>query len=313
MRRAFIAALTELAEQDQRIMLLTGDLGFMLMEPFARSFPARFINVGVAEQNMVGIATGLAEAGLIPFVYSITPFAVLRPYEFIRNGPIYHQLPVRIVGAGGGFDYAHEGMSHFAIEDIGVLRLQPGITVIAPADHQQARTALLGTWNLPGPIFYRLGKDDHTTLPGLEGRFALGRLQAIQGGSDLVMVAMGSVASEAAKAVAILARQGVSCALVVVASVNPAPIADLMEVLSRFRIALTVEVHYLSGGIGSLVAEVIAEGALRCRLVRCGVRNTPAGVIGSQDYLLKVHGLTAAQLAETALKALPQVQVGKRS
>jgi transketolase len=307
MRQAFVAALTELAGHDERIMLLTGDLGFMLLEPFARRFPGRFINVGVAEQNMVGIATGLAEAGMIPYVYSISPFAVLRPYEFIRNGPIYHRLPVRIVGAGGGFDYAHEGISHFAIEDIGVLRLQPGMTVIAPADHEQARSAIMGTWNLPGPIYYRLGKGDRTAIPGLDGKFALGRLQTVREGADLVMIAMGSIANEAAKAIGLLAQRGISCALAVVASVSPAPIADLMEVLSRFRVALTVEVHYLSGGVGSLVAEMIAEGCLPCRLVRCGVKTTPAGVTGSPAYMLQVHELTGAQLAETAVKTLQQI------
>src|SRR5919107_1896887 len=104
MRAAFAATLTELAERDERILLLTGDLGFMALEPFSRRFPDRFFNVGVAEQNMVGLATGLAEAGFIPFVYSIVTFASLRPYEFIRNGPILHQLPVRIVGIGGGFE-----------------------------------------------------------------------------------------------------------------------------------------------------------------------------------------------------------------
>src|SRR5262245_38381869 len=103
----------------------------MVLEPFAERFPARFINVGVAEQNMVGLATGLAEAGYLPFVYSIAPFAALRPYEFIRNGPVLHRLPVRIVGVGGGFDYGVAGPSHHGLEDVGVMRVQPGLTLIA--------------------------------------------------------------------------------------------------------------------------------------------------------------------------------------
>src|SRR5262249_47021604 len=176
-RGAFARTLAELASQDQRILLLTGDLGFMALEPFADRFPSRFFNVGVAEQNMVGMATGLAEAGYIPFVYSIATFATLRPYEFIRNGPILHQLPVRIVGMGGGFEYGSAGSTHHGLDDIGVMRVQPGIAIIAPADHVQARNAVLATWRLPGPIYYRLGKDDHTEVPGLEGGFELGRAQ----------------------------------------------------------------------------------------------------------------------------------------
>ena len=112
MRNTFINTLTELAEQDSRIVLLTGDLGFMVLEPFAQKLPRQFFNVGVAEQNMVGIATGMAEAGFIPFVYSIVNFATLRPYEFIRNGPILHQFPVRIVGVGGGIEYGNNGATH---------------------------------------------------------------------------------------------------------------------------------------------------------------------------------------------------------
>ena len=132
MRAAFIETLTELAAGDSRIMLLTGDLGYMALEPFIEKHPDRFFNVGVAEQNMVGVATGLAEAGFIPFVYSITPFAVLRPYEFIRNGPIQHQLPVRIVGVGGGMEYGQNGLSHYGLEDVAVMRAQPAISIIAP-------------------------------------------------------------------------------------------------------------------------------------------------------------------------------------
>src|ERR1039458_4937232 len=118
MRRALVETLMELAALDRRLILLTADLGYTVLEPFAEKFPDRFMNVGVAEQNMVGMATGLAESGFIPFVYSITPFAALRPYEFIRNGPILHQWPVRILGIGGGFDYDASGPSHYALEDV---------------------------------------------------------------------------------------------------------------------------------------------------------------------------------------------------
>lgn len=304
MRKAFVDVLMELAQRDPRIVLLTGDLGFRLMEPFAAQFPERFINMGVAEQNTVGVATGMAEAGLIPFVYSITPFAVLRPYEFIRNGPIYHQFPVRIVGAGGGFDYAHEGMSHFALEDVGVLRVQPGMTVIVPADHEQTRSALLKSWELPGPVYYRLAKGERHLVPGLNGEFELGRLEKVRDGTEVLLLAMGSIAVEAAGAADLIARQGVSCAMAVLASVSPAPIADLAQLLSRFPLVLTVEAHYITAGLGSLVAEVIAERGLSCRLLRCGVRATPAGISGSYDNLLHLHGLKASQLAEVALSAL---------
>jgi len=304
MRKAFVQALVKLAEQDPRILLLTGDLGYLALEPFAEKFPDRFFNVGVAEQNLVGLATGLAEAGFVPYVYSIVPFAVLRPYEFIRNGPIYHHLPVRIVGIGGGIEYGNDGVSHYGVEDVGVLRLQPGIAVITPADHEQAGAAFLATRDLPGPVYYRLGKDDKTVVPGLGGRFEVGRAQVIGHGADLLIVAMGSIAYEAASAMESLAAQGVSCTMLVVSCVNPPPVEDLAKALADFPLTLTVEAHYIVGGVGSLVAEVIAERGLRCSLVRCGLRATPDGRSGSQAYLYQRLGLSSDKIVEQALEAL---------
>jgi transketolase len=308
MRKAFVETLTGLAARDPRILLLTADLGYTALEPFADAYPGRFFNVGVAEQNMIGLATGLAEAGFIPFVYSINPFAVLRPYEFIRNGPIQHCLPVRIVGVGGGLEYGSNGLSHYGLEDVAVMRVQPGITVIAPADSGQTRSAIAASWNLPGPVYYRIGKDDKAVVPGLEGRFELGKVQCIREGSDLLVIAMGGVATEAAAAVDGLAVRGVSCSLAIVAHVSPAPVDELAGLLARHPVALTVEAHYRVGGVGSLVAEVIAERGLRCRLVRCGVEALAQGITGCQRYLHNLYGLSAEKLVETAMQTLSKTK-----
>jgi transketolase len=304
MRKAFATTLAELAELDERIVLLTGDLGYMALEPFAERWPKRFFNVGVAEQNMVGIATGMAEAGFIPWVYSIVTFATLRPFEFIRNGPIQHGLPVRIVGVGGGVEYGHNGLSHYGLEDIGVLRTQPALTIIAPSDSAQTRTALQQTWDLPGPIYFRLGKDDKMSVDGLEGRFELGKCQTIGQGKDFVFVTTGNMGREVVTAAQLLEAQGVSCTVVLVSSLHPAPVNDLMNILSRFPSAFTVESHYITGGLGSLVAEVIADNGIGCRLVRHGVREMPDGRTGSQSYLYERMGLSAQALAQAALEHL---------
>lgn len=301
MRQTFINTLLELAEEDSRILLLTGDLGYNVLEPFIDRYPERFYNVGVAEQNMIGMTTGLAEAGYIPFVYSIATFATLRPYEFIRNGPVLHQLPVRIIGVGGGFEYGHAGVTHHGLEDIGVMRIQPGITVIAPADYEQARTALLSTWNMSGPVYYRLGKDNKTTVPSLNGRFQLGRVQYIHEGDDALILTMGSVASEVAEAVKTLANHNVSCSALVVASLNPAPREDLEGIMARFKLVFTVEAHYVVGGLGSLVSEIVAEHGLHCRVVRCGVKGVTSAISGSQAYMRNEHQLSHAMLTQTVL------------
>jgi transketolase len=302
MRKTLIQILVELAERDGRILLLTGDLGYLVLEPFSEKFPDQFYNVGVAEQNMVGISVGLAEAGFIPFLYSINPFAALRPYEFIRNGPVLHNLPVRVASIGGGFEYGVGGPSHYGLEDIGVMRMHPALTVIAPADFEQTRSAILATWDLPGPVYYRLGKDDKNAVPGLAGRFKLGRADTVRQGSDIVILAMGSVAIEAHAAAELLAGEDVSCAVVIVASMNPVPTTDLVEILCGYRFAFTVEAHYIAGGLGSLVSEVVAEKGLNCRITRLGVKTAFDGLIGSQNYMRRKHRIDRRAIADTVLK-----------
>jgi transketolase len=292
MRSTFIKTLVDLAQKDDRIVLLTADLGYNAIEPFVNQFPNRFVNVGVAEQNMIGVATGLAESGFIPFAYSIITFATLRPYEFIRNGPIAHNLPVRIVGVGGGLEYSHNGLTHFGVEDIAVMRTQPGISVFAPADFRQTESILRDTWDMAGPVYYRLGKDDRTIVPGLDGTFDKHKLQLIQDGKDILLISLGAISAEAAQAVLELSKNGISCGHAVLATVNPIPEKSLVELLSRFPMVYTVEAHYLAGGIGSLVAELIAEHGLKCRLTRIGLKQTPDNVSGDLPFLYNRYGLS---------------------
>jgi transketolase len=303
MRAAFTKALIDLAEADPRVLLLTGDLGFNVFEPFVERFPDRFFNIGVAEQNMVGIASGLAEAGFRPYVYSIAPFATLRPYEFIRNGPVLQRFPVRIVGVGGGLEYGHNGASHFGVEDIALMRAQPRLTVVAPADAAQATTAIPVVHELAGPVYLRLGKQDHRQVAGLDGRFRLGRAELIGDGRDLAIVTTGSVANEAVEAARLLGEHGVAATVAVVASITPAPVEDLSSLLEHVPLAVTHEAHYIVGGLGSLVSEIVAAGGLDCRVVRCGVEDV-SELSGSEEYLLAVHGIDARGLALTTLGAL---------
>jgi transketolase len=305
-RAAFAATLIELAEHDPRILLLTGDLGFAVLEPFAERFPERFFNVGVAEQNMVGLATGLAEAGHVAFTYSIATFASLRPYEFVRNGPALHELPVRLVGIGGAFDYGPNGISHYALEDVGVMRLQPNVTVVVPADAAQTAPALRALGGVAGPVYLRLGKQADP-VPGLDGRFRLGRAELIGEGTDVAVLVMGTVAGEGVRAAELLAVAGLDATVAVVSSFNPAPVGDVVALLETVPLAVTLEAHYATGGLGSFVAELVADRALPVRLIRCGVTGMPSGRVGSQRHLHAEHGLTAEAVAERSLAAIRTV------
>lgn len=293
----------KLADEDERIVLLTGDLGFAALEPFMERFPDRFFNAGVAEQNMVGMATGLAEAGFTPYVYSISTFASMRPYEFIRNGPILHSLPVRVVGIGEGVDYGHNGMTHYALEDVALMRAQPGLTLVVPAASEQVGAILRAVQPLPGPAYLRISKQS-VSVPALADRFALGRAEQLTYGNDAAIVALGSMSEFALEAARLLAAQGVSASLVVVSSITPPPIGDLIDVLGGVPVVVSAEAAYINGGLGSLLAEVIAEHGLRSRLVRVGISSMPLGISGGRAYMHEQLGLSPERLCATVIDAL---------
>ncbi len=297
MRTAFIDTLIELAGDDPRVFLLTADLGWSVLERFADAFPDRFLNVGVAEQNLAGVATGLAQVGYIPYIYSIANFVTMRCYEQIRNGPVLHRLPVRIIGVGGGFAYGHAGPSHHALEDLAILRAQPGLTVIAPADPAQTRTALRATVGLPGPVYLRIGKGDNPEIPGLKGRFALHRPEVIRSGSDLLYLATGAIAREAVRAAQIVRRGGLSAGVAVLAHLGFSAGEPLRALLAQYPAVVTVEEGFTTGGLGALVAETVAQAGLRCAVSSQGVRTSVAATSGSPGYLRAQCGLSADRLA----------------
>jgi transketolase len=302
-RNAFVQTLVEMADADDSVVLLTGDLGFTVLEPFADRYPDRFYNVGVAEQNMVGVATGLASCGFTPFVYSIATFASMRPYEFFRNGAVLHELPVRVVGVGGGVDYGTNGVTHHALEDIALMRAQPGLAVLAPADAEQTRAVVLASKDLAGPAYLRLGKGG-AAVPGLGGRFRLGRLELVGDGTDVAIVSYGASSADAVEAADLLEHEGLAATVAVAASLAPPPTTDLVELLERVPLAIALESHYVNGGVGSLVAETVAEHGLGCRVVRRAIEEMPRGDSGSPRYLAARHGLTAGDVADEALRLL---------
>ncbi len=304
MRTAFIETLIELAHSDERIFLLTGDLGWTVVETFAARFPERFLNVGVAEQNMAGIATGLAQTGFVPFVYSIATFASMRSYEQFRNGPILHELPVRLVGIGGGYAYGHAGPTHYALEDLAIWRAQPGIAVIAPADPAQTREVMRATKNSPGPLYLRIGKGGNQEVSGLDGRFALGRPEMIRQGRQLLFLASGSIVHEALSAASLLDEKKIPAAVAVMAHLPFTASVELIDCIAGFEFIITVEEGYVVGGLGSLVAETIAQHLLSCHLSMQGVKNNFSCESSSEKYMRARQGLNAEHLAETALKLL---------
>jgi transketolase len=305
MRGTFIKTLADLAERDARIVLVVGDLGFMAVEPFSQRFPQRFFNAGVAEQNMIGLATGLAREGFLPFAYSIVPFAALRPYEFIRNGAVAHNLQVRIVGVGAGVDYGTNGLTHYGIDDVGALRTQPNLHIYSPADAAQTNAILRQTFDVTAPIYYRLGKDDRLVVGGLDGAFVRDQIQPVNGSvtnGDVLLLTMGSVATEAVAAKQQLQARGVAAACAVVAQISPAPADALARMMRGFKRVVTVEAHYAVGGLASLVSEVIAANGIACQLRRCAIEHLTDGTTGSTAFLYQRYGLDADSIVRAAMR-----------
>ena len=300
MRNAFVEILAEMATADGRIFLITADLGWNVLDRYAERFPDQFLNAGVAEANMAGVATGLAQVGFIPFIYSIATFTSMRCYEQVRNGALLHHLPVRVVGIGGGFAYGHAGPTHYALEDLAIARTQPGMTVLAPADPAQTRAAVKATADMPGPVYIRVGKGGNPPIPGLDGRFALERPEVIREGKDVLLVTCGAITHEALRAAETLEEQAVSACVAVLAHLAFSPTKPLVELLRRFRAVVTLEEGYAAGGLGSLVAEAIAQHNLPCRLRICAVATAFSGVSGSEKYMREQAQVDAKAVADAA-------------
>ena len=303
MRDAFFAALTAVADEDERVWALTGDLGIGLFDDFERRAPGRYLNVGIAEQSMVGVAAGLAYSGLRPVVYSIAPFITSRAHEQVRVDVALARAPVTLVGVGGGLAYGYLGPTHHAIDDLALMRALPGMTVLAPGDPAEAARATRAALDHDGPVYLRLGKNGEPALLD-ERPFEIGRARVIGDGGDVTLVSTGSILANVLSAAAALAQHGVSATIVHLPTLKPLDVTAVCAAAARSGLVVSVEEHTVLGGLGSAVAEALAQGAVGARLIALGVRDTFVTEVGSQAYLLARHGLSAEAIAERVLVAL---------
>lgn len=304
MRDAFVEALTGLAERDPRILLITGDLGFGVLTGFAHRFPAQFLNAGIAEQNMTGLAAGIALEGRIVFTYSIGNFPTLRCLEQIRNDVCYHDSNVKIVAIGGGMSYGSLGISHHATEDLAIMRSIPNMTVLSPADLDEARAATHAIAALNGPAYLRLDKSSAAPTAQAEP-FQLGRARKLREGKDVTLISTGGVTGEVLRASDSLASRGVSCRVLSMHTIKPLDTAALIAAAAETGGIVTIEEHSVDGGLGGAVAEVLLEACERPRVFRrIGLRAGFSSIVGSQEYLRRVYDLDAGAIASQTLTFL---------
>jgi transketolase len=313
MREAFVRTLLPIMQADPRVLLLTGDLGFGVLDELREKCPNQFYNVGVAEQNLAGVAAGLALTGHVVFTYSIANFATLRCLEQIRNDICYHTADVKIVTIGGGMAYGALGPSHFATEDLAVMRPLPGMAVVAPGDPVEVERLVPQIVARPGPAYLRLGRSGERRILDPDANVVFGCPTVVRQGSDVLLLTVGGMLPVGMDAAQLLAEDGVDAQVASVHTLSPLDAEAIAQLASRFAVVVTCEEHTVVGGLGGTVAEVLLEAGVVTTFRRFGLQSTfPCG-IGSQEYMRSVNRVDAQALRSLVLSlhSIPSSQVAR--
>lgn len=304
MRNTFIDNLTKIAEQDENVYLLTGDLGFSVFEGFAEKFPKRFINCGVAEQNMIGVAAGLALSGKKVYVYSIIPFVTMRCFEQIRNDVCYQNLDVKLIGIGGGFAYGSLGSTHHAIEDISILRTLPNMTVICPACPVETEKLVWKTYQTKGPTYIRLSRSGEKKLYDNDPQLEIGKPSVLSEGEDGMLIATGVPVALCLEVIEKLKSSGYNFKLISLHTLKPIDRDALLKEIGNIKKIFTLEEHNIIGGLGSAVAEIVAESNWEGYFKRIAIPDEYPSQIGNAEYLRKRYLLDVEEATEYILNQI---------
>lgn len=297
MRDAFVARLTEHARTNSSIQLIVGDIGFGVVAKFGEEFPGQFLNAGIAEQSMVGIAAGMASEGRLPFVYSIGNFPTLRPLEQIRNDVCYHDLPVTLVSVGAGLAYGSLGYTHHAIEDISIMRALPGMRVFSPCDAMEVRAAVDEIIANPGPSYIRLGKNKEPIMHAAQPDLSTGAPLLIRDGGDVTVLVAGAIITQALEVADILAAEGISLRIMTCPVIKPLNVEAIAVAASGTRGIVTLEEHTIAGGFGSAALEGFAVAGLRTPILPLALNDAYTTIIGGQEYIRERAGLATGDVA----------------
>jgi transketolase len=300
-RTAFIEQLCSLAEQDDRIWLVCGDLGYSVLETFSGRFPSRYLNAGVAEQNMTGIAAGLALVGKTVFTYSIANFPILRCLEQIRNDVCYHKLNVKVVAVGGGLAYGSHGYTHHGVEDLAIMNALPNMAVAAPADPIETRAITTLIANHQGPAYLRLGKAGEPILHsrGIDVQF--GKAIQVVDGRDLTIISIGGMLGTVLKASEALRLRGIHGRVLSMPFLSPLDTEAILNASEETAAILTVEEHG-PGGLGTAVAEALATRGRAVAFQSLRLERSPIRTSGSQEELRSAQGLSVEGITKAAFR-----------
>lgn len=293
MRNAFIKTLIESTRKNDRIMVLTGDLGYSVFEEYIRLFPRNFINCGIMEQSMIGIASGMAMNGYIPIVYSIIPFLVMRGFEQIRNDVCYQNLNVKVVGVGAGFSYGPYGHTHHALEDIALMRTLPNMTVFTPGDPYEAQACTYAMFQIASPAYLRLGKAGEPIFHAQIPKNIMEKPLQIKKGSAGALFTVSTMLSRVIEtSKEIEKRYGIQLSIYSFPTIKPLQKDTIVQLVKSYQFVATFEEHFLSGGFGSAIAEILSDAYCTSPLIRFGVPDHFLHKVGKQEYMLDCADLS---------------------
>lgn len=308
MRNAFVNRIIEGCDAREDIFIIAGDAGFGVFDDFQKRFPDRFLNLGVAEQNMAGFSAGLSMAGFKVCMYNIIPFILYRCYEQVRNDICYQRLPVVMVGIGSGITYAPMGMTHYSVEDIGIARTLPNLTVISPIDPVEARLAAEYSLMAEGPVYVRLAKRGEPIIHEKKN-FDITLPQVLRKGRDVAILFHGSISTEVMKAYKVLIAEGIEPMIVSVPFLQPLNRMALLEILKDMGFVLSVEEHYENSGLGSILLELYVDLRPSWQLKTMGIGYKFIHEIENTEGMRISHGISSSSIAK-AVKGLLEERYG---
>jgi len=306
MRNTFVKTLVKLAEQDERIFIITPDLGFSVLEEFEEKFPDRFLNVGIAEANAISIASGLALSGKIVYVYSIIPFVTMRPFEQIRVDVAYMNTNVRLVGVGAGVTYGPAGATHHSVEDIAIMRALPNMTVFSPCDPYEVEKITEESISHQGPIYFRLAKKGEPIISDISNKIKIGKANYIKEKEEnnIAILFTGNASDIALEVEEILTKKGYSSDVVSMHSIKPFDYEALSSIVSSKEYIFTIEEHSIIGGLGSVVSEYISESLFNPKFKRFALPDEYSHYVGSQFFIREKVGFTSKKISNDILEML---------
>ncbi len=299
MRNSVINKITDYAKKDKRIFLITGDAGFGVLDEFKKKFPDRFLNLGIAEQNMISFSAGLALAGYRVFIYNIIPFLLFRCYEQVRNDICYQRLPITLIGIGSGLTYAPQGMTHYSIEDIQIARSLSNLVILSPSDPLEAEKCSEYAMKSKLPVYIRLAKSGEPKIHKIRPK-TIAEPIVVREGKRVAVLFHGSIAEEVISALGDLREQ---VKAISIPKIWPLDFKSLSEKLKGIHTLITVEEHFIDGGLGSIIANWILREGLSIRLKKMGIRNEFVHKIKNRHGMRQYYGISSSNIRSTIKEA----------